>query len=81
MYARMNAAERDARITELKEDLQRIRNAMRAVITGGQAYSAEGRVMTRADLRELRALERDLAAELAQLKRNSGARVFGVLHR
>ena len=72
---------REIRITELTDDLALTRAAVRKIITGGQAYSAEGRVMTRADLRALREIERDQANELAQLTRGSATRMYGVVHR
>jgi hypothetical protein len=70
-----------ARVTELTADLALTRAAIRAIVSGGQAYSAEGRSMNRADLTALRTLEREQAAELRGLQRGSGPRVFGVLHR
>jgi hypothetical protein len=72
---------RAARIAELTADLASIREAIRRIVTGGQAYSAEGRMMTRADLKALRELEKDQAEELSRLTRGTGTRVYGVVHR
>jgi hypothetical protein len=73
--------DRAARITELETDLAGIRDAIRRIVAGGQAYSAEGRMMTRADLRALRDLEKDTADELARLVRGTRGRTYGVVHR
>ena len=73
--------DRAARITELETDLAGIRDAIRRIVAGCQAYSAEGRMMTRADLRALRDLEKDTADELARLVRGTRGRTYGVVHR
>ncbi len=78
--ARVNTP-RAARIAELTSDLAITRQAIRNIVRGGQAYSAEGRMMTRADLRALRDLEKDQADELARLTRGSATRIYGVIHR
>ena len=75
--ARVTTAER---IAELESDLVIVRQTRRTILTGGQAYSAEGRAMTRADLAELSETEKLMADELRLLKRGSGPRVFGVIH-
>lgn len=72
---------RAARIAELTSDLALTREAIRKIVTGGQAYTAEGRTMSRADLRALRELETDQKSELAQLSRGNATRVYGVVHR
>jgi hypothetical protein len=72
---------RAARIAELTTDLAFTRASIRQIVQGGQAYSAEGRAMTRADLAALRALEKDQRSELDQLERGTATRVYGVVHR
>lgn len=72
---------RAARIAELTADLASVRESIRRIVTGGQAYSAEGRAMTRADLNALRELEKDMATELGTLTRGRGGRTYGVVHR
>lgn len=72
---------RAARIAELTTDLALTRAAIRQIVIGGQAYSAEGRAMTKADLAALRALEKDQQSELAQLERPAAIRTYGVVHR
>lgn len=72
---------RTARLTELEADLAGVRDAIRRIVAGGQAYSAEGRMMTRADLRALRELETSYADELARLTRGTRGRTYGVVHR
>lgn len=72
---------RAARIAELTTDLALTRASIRQIVQGGQAYSAEGRAMTRADLAALRTLEKEQQSELAQLERPAAIRVYGVVHR
>jgi hypothetical protein len=72
---------RAARIAELETDVASVRDAIRRIVSGGQAYSAEGRAMTRADLKSLRELEKDYADELARLVRGTRTRIYGVVHR
>lgn len=72
---------RAARIAELTSDLALTREAIRKIVAGGQAYSAEGRMMTRADLRALQDLETNQEARLTQLSRGNATRVYGVIHR
>ncbi len=69
------------RIAELTADLASTRAAIRRIVESGQAYSAEGRAMTRADLMTLRALEKDQRTELDALERGTATRVYGVVHR
>ncbi len=78
--ARVTTA-RAARIAELETDLVGVRESIRRIVSGGQAYSAEGRMMTRADLKALRELEKDYADELARLVRGTRGRTYGVVHR
>lgn len=72
---------RATRIAELTADLALTRGAIRAIVQTGQAYSAEGRAMTRADLKALRELEKDQAGELDRLTRGTAGRSYGVVHR
>lgn len=74
-------ADNSARIAELTTDLTGVRSSIRAIVKGGQAYSAEGRAMTRADLRSLRELEKSYVSELAELKRGGQARIYGAVFR
>ena len=75
------ASARDLRLAELTSDLALTREAIRTIVRGGQSYSAEGRVMSRADLRALREMETSQATELARLERGSATRVYGVVYR
>jgi hypothetical protein len=75
------ATTRAARIATLDADIELTLDAIRRIVTGGQAYSAEGRVMTRADLGALRSLLASQRSERNQLARGNGARVYGVVHR
>ena len=72
---------RAARIAELTSDLAATRLAIRNIIAGGQAYSAEGRMMTRADLAVLRTIEKEQAEELARITRGTRGRTYGVIYR
>lgn len=74
-------ANNSARIAELTADLAATRGAIRKIVETGQAYSAEGRSMNRADLGALRMLEESQAKELRSLERGSGPRVFGAIYR
>lgn len=72
--ARMTRAER---ITQSSTELAEVKTAISRIITGGQAYSAEGRAMTKADLKVLQERERMLETKLARLQ-SGGIRTFGV---
>lgn len=58
--------------------LAQVQAAIDKIETGGQAYTADGRQMSRGDLRTLYDQERRLKAELARETRG-GAIGFGVL--
>ena len=73
--------QRALRITELTSDLAATRLAIRKIIASGQAYSAEGRMMTKADLAVLRKIEKEQGEELAILQRGTRGRTYGVIHR
>ena len=77
----MPSAAASARIVEIDAELAAIRAARLKVVTGGQAYQADGRQMTRADLRGLRELEKDLQQEQARLRRGGRIPTFGVVVR
>ena len=77
----MTSAERTARIEELRSDLAQVREAQRKIVAGGQAYSGEGRMMTRADLAQLGTREQDLAQELSRLQRGRAGRTYSVNYR
>ncbi len=70
----MTAAER---IAQTQNELTEVKTAISRILTGGQAYSAEGRAMTRGDLRALEEREVRLEAKLTRLQRG-GIRTFGV---
>lgn len=72
--ARMTRA---ARIAQLETDLAETRSAISRIVTGGQAYSAEGRAMTKADLRVLQERESMLETKLSRLQRG-GIATYGV---
>lgn len=67
------------RIAELETELTEVRDAIRKIVTGGQAYGAEGRTMTRADLKVLQEREDMLRAKLTKLRRGSVIRTYGVI--
>lgn len=49
-----------------QERLDDVRQAIRAIMYGGQSYKIGSRSLTRADLSMLRDLEKELEAEIAQ---------------
>jgi hypothetical protein len=59
------------------EQLAEVQAAISRVLTGGQAHSAEGRALTRADLTALQARESLLKATLARETRGSAV-TYGV---
>lgn len=63
---------RDPAIVE--EELAEVRAAIRAVLRGGQANAIHHRALTRASLRDLRDMQKELEAELTRLQRG-GVRV------
>lgn len=69
------------RIAEIETELCAIRAARLKIVATGQAYTAEGRQMTRANLRDLRDLEKDLMREQSMRQRNGRIRTFGVVMR
>lgn len=70
-----------ARIAELKADIVTTRDAINRIVSGGQAYSAEGRAMTRGDLATLREHLKELRRDLAELEGGRTTRVYGVVYR
>ena len=68
---------RAERITQLETELAEVKAAISRIVTGGQAYSAEGRAMTKADLRVLQERESLLEQKLVRARRG-GITTFGV---
>lgn len=68
---------RAARIAQTETELTEVKAAISRIVTGGQAYSAEGRMMTRADLKALQERETHLEGKLARMRRG-GIETFGV---
>lgn len=60
-------------LEELKETLSDVNTAIRKVLQG-QSYSLGSRSVTRANLTELRALRKELQAEIAALEENGTTR-------
>jgi hypothetical protein len=77
----VTTAERLARIEALTTRRAALEASILTIIQGGQAYSAEGRVLTRADLKALREMEKDVDVEIARLRRSSGPRLLGAIYR
>lgn len=69
------------RLAAIDTELCAIRTARLKIVNTGQAYTAEGRMMTRANLRDLRELEKDLERDRARLVRGGRIRTFGVVVR
>jgi hypothetical protein len=65
------------RIAQLETELAEVKAAISRIVSGGQAYSAEGRAMTKADLRVLQDRETLLEQKLSRAKRG-GIATFGV---
>jgi hypothetical protein len=53
----------------VQQQLADTRAAISAILTSGQSGSAQGRQLTRADLGELRSMERELLSRVARLTR------------
>ena len=70
---------RAERLAQLDTRIDEVVEAISRVATGGQAYAAEGRQMTKADLAQLRQLEHDLKRERAAVARGGRIRTFGVV--
>jgi hypothetical protein len=77
----VTTAERLARIATLNTRRAALEASILTIIQGGQAYSAEGRVLTRADLKQLREMEKEVDAEIARLNRSSGPVLLGAIYR
>lgn len=50
---------------EPQELLNEVNNAIKNILVGGQSYKIGSRQLTRADLKELKALKDDLTAQVA----------------
>jgi len=70
-----------ARLADLDARLAETTAAISKIVATGQAYSAEGRMMTRANLRDLRELEVSLRRERSGVARRGRIRTFGVVVR
>lgn len=57
--------------SEIREEMEAVRAAMRAIIAGAQSYRIGSREVTRADLAQLRAWLADDEAELAAVEGSS----------
>ena len=62
---------RAERITQAETELAQVKAAISRILTGGQSYSAEGRVRANADLKVLQERETMLEAKLSRLQRTS----------
>ncbi len=51
--------------SELETELAAVKTAISAVLTGSQSYTINGRSMTRANLKELTALKKELEWKIA----------------
>lgn len=65
---------------DAKKMLLKVKEAIIAVITRGQAVTVNGKTYTRANLAELRAIRSDLEAEVTRLDRG-GMRIRQVVPR
>lgn len=68
---------RAERIAQLETQLSEVQQAISRIVTGGQAYTAEGRAMTKADLSVLQERETLLEQKLARARRGA-IPTFGV---
>lgn len=68
---------RAERLAQAEAELAEVKSAISRIVTGGQAYSAEGRAMTRADLKALQERETHLEAKVSRLSRG-GIPTYGV---
>jgi hypothetical protein len=68
---------RAERIAQYETQLAEVQQAISRIVTGGQAYTAEGRAMTKADLGVLQERETLLEQKLARAQRG-GIATFGV---
>lgn len=61
-------------VAEIQAELDEVREAISAVLRGGQINAINNRALTRASLRDLREMREDLERELARAERG-GIRV------
>lgn len=59
------------------EQLEEVQTAITAIVTGAQSYTINGRSLTRANLKDLRADEKYLRKMADRESRGGGARVRG----
>ncbi len=55
----------------IQEQLTQVESAITTILAGGQSYKIGSRQLTRADLNTLRAMKKELEAELAASETNS----------
>lgn len=64
--------EEEPKETDAQRMLKEVNSAISAIMVGGQSYKIGSRALTRADLKELYAMRRDLKAEAEAEKNSTG---------
>jgi len=68
----MAKAKNTAKLTERKQELKDVNDAIKTILSGAQSYTIGSRSLTRANLAELRKWKKELEDEIAALSGGSG---------